>query len=250
MDHCQSGLHDRKSKGSLRKFPVVSGKDALLCEPCLSKIVQAQKQGTDLTMTILYNWTKEFGDVSQMPVILLENCMKRCSLVQFVNQQLFNVRFTNKNFPVILLPEEREGFIRILEEDKDVIKSILYDLQNSIERRNITLKIWTGCISAAKGCRSTYVAERNPDGTTKKECLYTPDMRAVAFNEVLTISKKDSVYEAGVEAAPVWELIVNHENHKKMYLDGIPNLSDSPITKYVKDRNKTIISADDIDLNK
>jgi hypothetical protein len=31
-----------------------------------------------------------------------------------------------------------------------------------------------------------------------------------------------------------------------MYLDGIPNLKDSPVTKYLKDRNKTIISADDI----
>jgi hypothetical protein len=35
-----------------------------------------------------------------------------------------------------------------------------------------------------------------------------------------------------------------------MYLDGIPNLKNLPVTKYLKDRNKTIISADDIVINK
>jgi hypothetical protein len=49
-----------------------------------------------------------------------------------------------------------------------------------------------------------------------------------------------------VEAAPVWELIENAAPDKKMYLDGIPNLYGSPVTKYLKHKNKTIISADDI----
>jgi hypothetical protein len=53
-----------------------------------------------------------------------------------------------------------------------------------------------------------------------------------------------------VEAAPVWELIENTAPDKKMYLDGIPNLNDSPVTRYLKDKNKTIISADDIKINK
>jgi hypothetical protein len=50
-----------------------------------------------------------------------------------------------------------------------------------------------------------------------------------------------------VEVAPVWELIVNAGPNKKMYLDGIPNLAYSPVTKHVKDRSKIIISADDIE---
>ncbi len=49
-----------------------------------------------------------------------------------------------------------------------------------------------------------------------------------------------------MEAAPIWELIENAAPDKKMYLDGIPNLNHSPVTKYLKDKNKTIISADDI----
>jgi hypothetical protein len=64
------------------------------------------------------------------------------------------------------------------------------------------------------------------------------------------MSREDSIYQAGVEVAPVWELILNEAGDKKMYLDGIPNLNDSPVTKYLKDRNKIIISAQDIEINK
>ena len=34
-------------------------------------------------------------------------------------------------------------------------------------------------------------------------------------------SNEDPIYEAGVQAAPVWELIENAAPDKKMYLDGI-----------------------------
>lgn len=61
--------------------------------------------------------------------------------------------------------------------------------------------------------------------------------------------REDPIYQAGVEIAPVWELIENAGPDKKMYLDGIPELNQSPITKYLKDRNKIVISAEDIEMN-
>jgi hypothetical protein len=75
-------------------------------------------------------------------------------------------------------------------------------------------------------------------------------MRAESFKKIMITSRADPIYEAGVEVAPVWELIENAGTDKKMYLDGIPNLKDLPVTTYFKDRNKTIISADDIVINK
>jgi hypothetical protein len=173
--------------------------------------------------------------------------MKRCYIVQFVNQQLLNIRTANIHFPKILLdPNEKDRFIRILEEDKDTIQSILNDVWNDTERGNIALRLWTGCLCAAKECRCTSVSEHNPDGTIKRESPYTPEMRNESFEKIMITSSKDPIYEAGVEAAPVWELIENAASDKKMYLDGIPNLNGSPVTKYLKDKNKTIISADDI----
>jgi hypothetical protein len=61
-------------------------------------------------------------------------------------------------------------------------------------------------------------------------------------------SREDPIYTVGMEIAPVWELIENAGANKKMYLEGIPNLKDSPVTKYLKDKNKVIISADDIEI--
>lgn len=119
----------------------------------------------------------------------------------------------------------------------------------STERKTIALRLWTGCLCAAKECRRTSVAEHNPDGTTKKESHYTPDMRAESFEKIMRTVYEDPIYRAGVEVAPVWELIENAAPSKKMHLDGIPNLSYSPVTRYLKDKNKTIISADDIEIN-
>jgi hypothetical protein len=75
-------------------------------------------------------------------------------------------------------------------------------------------------------------------------------MRAESFKKIMITCHEDPIYETGVEAARVWELIENAGGDKKMYLDGIPNLNNSPVTKYLKDRNKIIISAEDIKINK
>jgi hypothetical protein len=122
-------------------------------------------------------------------------------------------------------------------------------VRSNRERGNIALRLWTGCLCAAKECRRTSVSEHNPDGTTKRESPYTPEMRTESFEKIMMTSSKDPVYEAGVEAAPVWELIENAAPDKKMYLDGIPNLNNSPVTKYLNDKNKTTISADDIQID-
>ena len=179
--------------------------------------------------------------------------MDKCRLVQFVNQQLLNVRTANVHFPKILLnPDEKERFIRTLEEDEeekeDSIRDILMDKLRDGERKTIALRLWTSCLCAAKECRRTSVSEHNPDGTTKRESYYTPEMRAKSFEKIMHTVYDDPIYEAGVEIAPVWELIENAAPNKKMYLDGIPNLNDSPVTKYLKDKNKLIISADDLEI--
>jgi hypothetical protein len=232
------------------KVPVEGGQNVILCDFCLSRITEAQQEGGDLTMTILYQWARECSDIPELPDSLKLDCINRCHLVQFVNQQLLKIRTTSIHFPKILMdPDERERFIRILEEDEDTVRSILDNGYSDSERKNIALRLWTGCLCAAKECRRTSIAEHNPDGTTKSESQYTPEMRAESFKMIMITSREDPIYEAGIEAAPVWELIENRTPDKKMYLDGIPNLNDSPVTKYLKDRNKIMISVDDVEIN-
>jgi hypothetical protein len=246
---CQSGFHDQMLQRRLVKVPVESGPRVVLCDFCLSRIMEAQQEGGDLTMTILYQWAKECGDIPQLPFLKL-GCMDRCSIVQFVNRQLLNVRAINIHFPKILLnPGEKQRFIRTLEEDEDTIQVILNDKLGDRERKTIALRLWTGCLCAAKECRRTSVSDYNPDGTTRRESNYTPGMRAESFDKIMCTVYEDPIYKAGVEVAPVWELIENAAPGKNMHLDGIPNLYDSPVTRFLKDRNKTIISADDIEIN-
>jgi hypothetical protein len=179
MDVCQSGFHDPHLQRRLVKVPVEGGQNVILCDFCLSRITEAQQEGGDLTMTILYQWARECGDIPELPDSLKLDCFNRCHLVQFVNQQLLKIRTTSIHFPKILMePDERERFIRILEEDEDTVRSILDNGYSDSERKNIALRLWTGCLCAAKECRRTSIAEHNPDGTTKSESQYTPEMRA------------------------------------------------------------------------
>ena len=202
MDVCQSGFHDQGLQKRLVKVPVEGDQNVILCDFCLSRIMEAQQQGGDLTMTILYQWARECGDIPRLPDSLKLDCMNRCHLVQFVNQQLLKIRTTSIHFPKILMnPNERERFIRILEEDEDTVRSIVNNGCSDSERKNIALRLWTGCLCASKECRRTSVAEHNPDGTTKSEYQYTPEMRAESFKKIMITSREDPIYEAGVEAS-------------------------------------------------
>ena len=67
MEVCQSGFHDQELQKKLVKVPVEGGQNVILCDFCLSRILEAQQQGGDLTMTILYQWAKECGDIPQLP---------------------------------------------------------------------------------------------------------------------------------------------------------------------------------------
>jgi hypothetical protein len=109
MDVCQSGFHDQELQRRLIKVPVEGSHSVILCDFCLSRIMEAQQQGADLTMTILYQWARECGDIPKLPDSLKLDCMNRCHIVQFVNQQLLEVRTTNIHFPKILMvPDQRE----------------------------------------------------------------------------------------------------------------------------------------------
>ena len=250
MAACQSGFHDQKLQWRLVRVPTESGPNVVLCDFCLSRMMEAQQKGGDLSLAILYQWAKEYDDIPKLPEFLRRDCLKRCQIVQYVNQQILRIRKANLHFPRILLdPDEKGKFIGIVEKNKNIIHDTLGDFFSSSERGNIALRLWTGCFCAVKECRPTCVIEHDPNGTAKRESTCSSDVRAESFNKIMITSREDPIYQAGVEIAPVWELIENAGPNKKLYLDGIPELNRSPITKYLKDRNKKVISAEDIEMN-
>jgi len=116
MEECQSGFHGPELKLNISKISLASGHIVTLCNLCFSRIMNAKNYGGDLTMDILYYWAKEYGNVPKLLESLKNDCLKRCHLIQFVNDELAKMRRNiNQNFPIILLsPEEKDKFIQVV----------------------------------------------------------------------------------------------------------------------------------------
>jgi hypothetical protein len=244
MDSCQSGLHDPKHHLGLLKFE----SNVNLCAHCYRRIIDSIREGEDLTMEILYRWAKECGGIPQVPASLRSDGLKTAELIQFVDQEVGKMRTRNRDFPTILRrPDEKNEFIQTLGEDTNTAKRILECVSNDASRESICLRVWSGCLDTSKMLRDKYVVERNLDGSTKREEPITAKMREDAFAQIAT-KIHDPIYQASVKTAVVWQLKVIGHPGKKIYLDGVPK--DSVVWEYIKDKNKKIISEDDIETPK
>lgn len=98
-------------------------------------------------------------------------------------------------------------------------------------RKNILLRLWTGCIEAAKAIRFTHVAGIK-DGVVV-EAPITYEYRQALFTSLIDLqSRIDLIYGAGVEAAPAYKKLL-----KEYYsLSGVP--SNSIIRRYSNEYHK------------
>jgi hypothetical protein len=112
----------------------------------------------------LYNWQRREDSAHQLPESL-KHCLERAKLVDFLNNQIVDVRrTTNDVFPIYLTqPTEKKQFIQRMEQDV-TIKQILYDVGNGSERKNIALRLWADCLDSAKTLRKMYNVGKNPNG--------------------------------------------------------------------------------------
>src|SRR5437016_3175707 len=98
-----------------------------------------------------------------------------------------------------MIKKKKQHFLQKMKEES---KTYLHDVEDDSARINITLRLWAGCITAAKTLREKYVIV-DVDGT-KKEEYYTPLMRENTFrDDVDPLCKGDMLYCAGVEVAPI-----------------------------------------------
>ena len=98
-------------------------------------------------------------------------------------------------------------------------------------RKNILLRLWTGCIEAAKAIRFNYVAGIK-DGFVV-EAPITLQYHQALFTSLIDLhSRIDLIYAAGVEAAPAYKKLL-----KEYYsFRGVP--SNSIIKRYSNEYNK------------
>jgi hypothetical protein len=96
-----------------------------------------------------------------------------------------------------------------------IANSLLSDQLSELSKKSVILRLWSGCLDAAKS-----IATETLDGTTSSES------RKEHFFQIDIFARWDSVYYAGVETAPALKKI-----RKQYYsFDGVPN--DSPVRRF------------------
>jgi len=112
-----------------------------------------------------------------------------------------------------------------LDDIAQISMAFLTEQMDEKVRKNILLRLWTGCIEAAKAIRFNYVAGIK-DGIVV-EAPITHEYRQAIFTSLIDLqSRIDLIYGAGVEAAPAYKKLL-----KQYYsFSGIP--SNSIIRRY------------------
>ncbi len=99
-----------------------------------------------------------------------------------------------------------------------IADSFLTDQISEISKKSVILRLWSGCLDAAKS-----IATETLDGTT------SPESRKEHFFQIDIFARWDSVYRAGVQTAPALKKI-----RKQYYsFDGVPN--DSPVRRFTNE---------------
>lgn len=167
----------------------------------------------DPGMDTALNLAREFGEPTCRPiwltnVALCANLVLKAEEVAMPIVMLAWQRMREDGYsPDVLKQAFAESFGQL---SRDPLSAP--DVSDQPERMNILLRLWSGCISAAK-----MIATGTQSGPN------TPELRAQAFRAIDTISREDAFYKAGVVAAPTFK-----RSRSEVYsFEGVP--ADSPV---------------------
>jgi hypothetical protein len=180
---------------------------------------------SDSNLITAYSWAA--GLCQQVLPSSLTDIEKRAKLVNEINTPLVKGKNGQDKMLIDLDIPEKD---RRLNEIAQISMHYLTEQIDDILRKNILLRLWTGCMEAAKAIRFTYVA-----GIRNGIVIEAPisiEYRQSLFNLIELLSKTDLIYRSGVEAAPAYKKVV-----KEYYsLNGVP--SNSIIRKYTNEYQK------------
>lgn len=141
----------------------------------------------DPNMETAIRWANELGPSPTMPSSL-QDVIQRTKLVYAIDTpNLAKSLFTDSHGNMSIM-EKAQCQIAIARTSRTFISEVNDD--NVLV--NISLRLWAGCLSAAKS-----IAFQTMDGQN------TPENRELIFRSIIEPkSQKDPIYRAGVEAAP------------------------------------------------
>lgn len=160
----------------------------------------------DPNMGIALQWANKLGPPPTLPSSL-QDVIQRAKLVNNIDTpNLADTLFSDFRGSLNLNDK-----IQCLNEIARLSKSYIPYVEDDNVRVNISLRLWSGCISAAKT-----IALQTRGGPN------TPEMRASIFsNQIDPIAEEDPIYCAGVEAAPSFKKLRN----ETYSFEGVPEKS-------------------------
>ena len=160
----------------------------------------------DPNMDTARRWANELGSPPILPSSL-QNVIQRAKLVNNIDTpNLANALFLE--FQGELNPEDKE---QCLSEIARLSKSHIPDVHDKNVRINIALRLWSGCLSAAKT-----IALQTRGGPNKPE-----DRASIFSSKIDPLAQEDPIYCAGVEAAPSFKRLRN----EPYSFEGVPEKS-------------------------
>jgi hypothetical protein len=169
----------------------------------------------DTNMNTAYSWASELADLSHLKITLDTN--ERATMISKINELLGNYIKNDCNSGGTGLFESFSEIIKeiVLNRIDDILRHYNPLETNEKYRKSIGLRLWSGCLSAAK-----IIAIETRDAPN------TPEMRAELFQQLDTVADHDSIFRAGVESAPLFK-----KNNQQCYsFNGVP--STSPVRRY------------------
>lgn len=165
----------------------------------------------DPNMDTALQWANELGSPPLLPSSL-QDVNQRAKLVDQIDGPL-----VRGSLLLTLNEEERQQRLRdVARFSEDYIP----DVDDEMVRVNTALRLWAGCLAAAKT-----IALETRSGPNN------PEMRTWIFvNKIDKIAQQDPIYLAGVEAAPAFKGLRN----EPYSLEGVPE--DCPVNKYCGER--------------
>jgi len=163
----------------------------------------------DPNMDTALQWADQLGPPCELPLSLLLSVDKRAILVNVINNNLAPAG----DLLNMLSNEEKERRLRVI---AGASKEFLPDMVDESARLNLCLRLWSGCLMAAKTIATHTLSGPN-----------VPDSRERIFSyKIDRIAANDPTYLAGVEAAAAFKRLKS----EKYSFNGVPR--NSPVRRY------------------
>jgi hypothetical protein len=158
---------------------------------------------SDPNIITAYSWAA--GIFQQKLPASLTDAEKRAELVYEINTPLVK-RKNGPSTDVLLKDLDIDDKNNRLKKIAQISMTYLTEQMDEKLRENILLRLWTGCIDAAKAIRFSSVAGiRNG---VIIEAPITTQHRHISFQLIDLLAKTDLIYAAGVEVAPVYKKLI------------------------------------------